>query len=285
MSTNQNVAQQRGEAERKVRQAATSHWMELLARLGYATRGVVYLLIGVLAVELAVGHGGKITDQRGALQTIAEQPFGKFLIVVVAIGLVGYGLWSLIEALFNPEGKGSNAQGIAARLGQAAVGIAYALLAIGAFQLAFGAPSAGKSSTASTQDWTAQLLSAPSGVALVVLVGLVVVAIALYLFYRAYAADFRKYLNLSCMSAQVSRWVLDLGRLGYAALGVVFSIIGIFLIVAAFQHNAAQAKGLDGALKEVAHQPFGQVLLALVALGLIAYGLFSFVEARYRRLT
>lgn len=284
MSTKSSTTRHAHDAERKARQAATSHWMVMLARIGYATRGVVYIIIGVLAVELAVGHGGKLTDQRGALQTIADQPFGKFLILLVAIGLVGYGLWSLIEALFNTEGKRSNAQGIAARIGYAAVGISYAILSIGAFQLALGAPTAGKSSTTSTQDWTARLLKEPFGVALVVIIGLVVIAIALYLFYRAYSAEFQKYLNLSSLSAQLRRWAVDLGRFGYAALGVVFSIIGIFLIVAAFHHNAGQAQGLDGALKELAHQPFGPVLLAIVAIGLIAYGLFSFVEARYRRI-
>ena len=119
--------------------------------------------------------------------------------------------------------------------------------------------------------------------ALVVFVGLVVIAVALYLFSKAYSAKFRSRLNLATVNAQVRKWAIYAGRCGYAALGVVISIIGIFLIVAAFQHNPHQAKGLDSALQTLAQQPFGPVLLGIVGLGLIAYGVYSFVEARYRR--
>ena len=266
-----------------VRRAAMGKWMSLLARFGYAMKGVVYLIIGGLAAELAVGHGGKATDQRGALETISTQPLGKFLLIVVGIGLVGYALWSIIQAVFDTEGKGSKAKGIIARIGYAAIGVAYAAVAFGAFQLALGTGNAGKSSTASTQDWTAKLLKLPFGVPLVVIVGLVVIGIAFYLFSKAYSAKFQQRLNLASLNARLRRWMVDLGRFGYAALGVVFTIIGIFLIVAAVQHNPGEAKGLDSALKELLVQPFGPVLLAIVALGLIAYGVYSFVEARYRR--
>ena len=160
--------------------------------------------------------------------------------------------------------------------------MAYAALAFGALQLALGTGSVGKSSTTSTQDWTAKLLTLPFGVPLVVIVGLVVIGIACYLFSKAYAAKFQRRLNLARLNARLRKWMVDLGRFGYAALGVVFTIIGIFLIVAAVQHNPHEAKGLDTALQELLQQPFGPVLLAIVALGLIAYGVYSFVEARYR---
>src|SRR5207248_1476310 len=126
------------------RSAATSQWMTWLARLGYAVKGVVYLIIGGLAAALAVGHGGAATDQRCALQTIATQPFGKFLLAVVAIGLVGFALWSFIQALFDTEGKGKDAKGIIGRLGYVGVGVSYAALAFGAFQLVLGTGTAGK---------------------------------------------------------------------------------------------------------------------------------------------
>ena len=271
------------EAGHTARGVATGKWMSMLARFGYAMKGVVYLIIGGLAMALAVGHGGKATDQRGALQTIYTQPFGKLLLIVVGIGLVGFALWSIIQAVFDTEGKGNKAKGIIARIGYAAVGVAYAGLAFGAFQLALGTGNVGKSSTASTQDWTARLLKLPFGVPLVVIVGLVVIGIACYLFSKAYSARFQRRLNLARLNARLRRWMVNLGRLGYAALGVVFTIIGIFLIVAAVQHNPGEAKGLDSALKELLLQPFGPVLLAIVALGLIAYGVYSFVEARYRR--
>ena len=270
-------------AGRMARNAATGKWVSLLARLGYAVKGVVYLIIGGLAAALAVGHGGEATDQRGALQTIYAQPLGKFLLVVVGIGLVGFALWSFIQAVFDTEGKGSKAKGIIGRIGYAGVGVAYAALAFGAFQLVTGTGNVGKSSTASTQDWTAKLLKLPFGVPLVVIVGLVVIGIAFYLFSKAYSAKFQRRLNLATLNARLRRWMVNLGRLGYAALGVVFTIIGIFLIVAAAQHNPREAKGLDSALQELLRQPFGPVLLGIVALGLVAYGVYSFVEARYRR--
>src|SRR6266513_209432 len=216
-------------ANQGARAAASSRWMTILARLGYGAKGVVYLIIGWLAVQ-------------------------------VAIGIVG-------------------------RLGYAVTGVSYAILAFGAFQLVTrtGTSSTTKSTTTSTQDVTAQLLNHSWGVAVVVLLGLIVLGVAGYLFSKAYTAKFQRRLVLTGLSTQFRRGVIFLGRFGYAALGVVFSIIGIFLIVAAVQHNPNEAKGLDAALGTLAQQPFGQLLLGIVALGLVAYGVYSFVEARFRR--
>ncbi|HEX9133836.1 MAG TPA: DUF1206 domain-containing protein [Ktedonobacteraceae bacterium] len=271
-------------ANRMTRNAATGKWMTGFARVGYAAKGVVYLIIGFLAAKLAIGQGGAATDQRGALHTIYDQPSGKFLLIVVAIGLLAFALWSVIQAIYDTEGKGSKAKGIIARIGYAAVGIAYAALAFGAYQIATSTGSGGKSSSTSTQDATAKLLQLPFGVPLVVIVGLVVLGVAFYLFAKAYNAKFQNTLNLATLRAQVKKAVIFLGRLGYGALGVVFTIIGFFMIVAAVQFNPQQAKGLNTALSELLQLPFGRVLLGIVALGLIAYGVYSFVEARYRRL-
>ncbi len=167
-----------------------------------------------------------------------------------------------------------------ARLGYAVTGIANAAQGVGGHQIVVGSGNVGKSTTASTQDWTALLLKQPFDVALVLLVGLVVIGLAFYMFSEAYTARFRARLNLTGLTTQVWKWVVGLGRIGYAALGVVFAIIGIFLTVAAVQHNARKALGLDGTLKELAHQPFGSWLLSILALGLVASGVYSFVEAR-----
>jgi hypothetical protein len=270
-------------AERGARNAATGKWMTMLARCGYAAKGVVYLLIGGIAAQVAIGAGGAVTDQKGVLHTIIAHPFGHFLLGIAAVGLFGFALWCFIQAVFDTEGKGTTAKGLIARIGYAAVGITYAALAYGAFQLVVGSGSGGKGSNTSTQDGTALLLKQPFGPVLVIIVGLLVLAVACYLFYTAYAAKFQAQLNVATLSAQVKKVIIAVGRAGYAALGVVTSIIGIFLIVAAFQNNASQAKGLDGALQELAHQRFGQVLLGVVAVGLFAYGVYSLVEARYRR--
>ena len=283
MRSNTTMRPVRG-AEQTARNVANSRAMRGLARLGYAAKGVVYIIIGFLAGKLALGQGGEATDQRGALRTIAEQPFGKFLLIVIAIGLLAFGLWSLIQAIYDTEGEGRRAKGIIARIGYAVVGVTYIVLAFGAYQLGVGSGNGGNSTTSSTQDATAKLLALPLGVPLVVVVGLVVLGIAVYLYARAYRAKFQRRLDLARVNASVRKAMIFLGRLGYAALGVVFTIIGIFLIVAAVQFNPQKAKGLDAAIGELQKLPLGQLLLGLVALGLLAYGVYSFVEARYRRL-
>src|SRR6266516_6783583 len=172
-------------AEQAGRDAATSKWVTMLARLGYAIKGVVYLVIGILAVQLAAGKGGKATDQRGAIHVIYDQPFGRFLLAVVAIGRIAFALWCFIQALFDTEGKGNNAKGILARVGYAVIGVSYGLLAAGAIQLLAGTGNGGQSSTASAQNWTGMVLKYGIGVALIVLIGLVVLGIAFYMFSRA----------------------------------------------------------------------------------------------------
>jgi len=269
-------------AEQTARNAANSGVMKGLARLGYAAKGVVYIIIGFLAGKLALGQGGQATDQRGALRTISEQPLGKFLLIIIAIGLLAFGLWSLVQAIYDTESEGRKAKGIIARIGYGVVGLAYLVLAFGAYQLAAGSGNGGNSTTSTTQDATAKLLALPLGVPLVVIIGLVVLGVAVYLYARAYRAKFQRRLALSNLRPQVRKTMIFLGRLGYAALGVVFTIIGFFLIVAAVQFNPQKAKGLDAAIGELQKLPLGQVLLGLVALGLLAYGVYSFVEARYR---
>jgi hypothetical protein len=272
------------QAKYVARNAATSRWMTALARLGYACKGVVYLLVGVFAVQLALGDGGRAPDNTAALQAIYAQPFGKFLLIVVMIGLCGFALWSLIQALFDTEGKGRNVKGSIARLGYAGVAVAYAALAFGAFHLITGSGSSGKSSDATAQDWTARLLNQHFGVALVVVAGVVAFGVAFTLFQKAYKATFRQKLRVAALRPQIRQAIFIVGRSGYAAIGVVAALIGIFLIVAALQHNPGEAKGLGGALVSLLHQPFGPLLLGIVAVGLLAYGVYSFVEARYRRL-
>jgi hypothetical protein len=267
------------------RAAEANPWSRAAARAGYAAKGIVYIVMGILAAQAAFGAGGAVTDQRGAIVMIYQQPFGRVLLAVVTIGLLAYGLWSFCQTILDVDGKGTDAKGIVTRIGYGVVGIIYVSLAIGAARFEAGLGSVGKSSNASTQDWTARLLNVPGGVALVVLVGLITLAVAATMFYRACKADFREQLRVDdTAGGAVYDWVIWLGRIGYAALGFVFTVIGLFLIIAAVQHNPKEAKGLSGALAALAQQPFGQWLLAAVALGLIAYGVYSLAEARYRRL-
>lgn len=270
------------DAGRAVRRAVNSPWLEHYAHFGYAAKGVVYLIIGGLAGAAALGIGGALTDQTGAVRAIYQRPFGGFLLIVGAIGWLGYALWCELEALLDTENKGTKLKGILTRVGYGVVGLIYIGLAVAALGLALHKGNGGKDSNAQAQDWTALLLRFPAGVALVVLGGLIVLAIAAALFYRAYKADFRAQLRGG--SGEVRTGIVVLGRIGYAALSVVFTIIGFFLIVAATRRDPHAAKGLGGALGTLLGQPFGHLLLALVALGLIAYGIYSLSEARYRRI-
>jgi membrane-associated phospholipid phosphatase len=271
------------QTEHAVKRAADTEPVKLYARFGYGAKAIVYLIIGGMALASALGLGGGITDQNGATHVIYQQPFGAFLLIVAALGWLGYALWCFLRAALDTEGKGTDAKGIVARVGYAAVGVIYASLALIAFGLATGKSSGGKSSNAQTQDWTARLLNLPVGPAVVVLVGLITLAIAGVLLYRAFTADFRQQLLLGKAPLEAGKGVVLLGRLGYSALGVIFAIIGAFFIVAALQHNPAQAKGLSGALGALLQEPYGFVLLGIVALGLLAYGVYSLAQARLVR--
>jgi hypothetical protein len=272
------------DAGRTARGAATNRWSTRLARCGFATRGIIYLLIGVLAGKAALGAGGKTTDNTGALVTLYQQPFGRFLTGIIAIGLFAYALWLFVAAALDPEGKGTEARGAGARIAFAVVGCSYAGLGVIAVRLVLHRGTGGQNFDASARDWTARLLAHPLGAAAVVLIGLIALGAAGFFFYQAITARFRDELDMAGAQAVERRWVVPLGRIGYAALGVVNTIIGLFLIIAAVRHNAGEAKGLGGALNALTQRPDGALLLGIVAVGLIAYGVYSFVEARHRQL-
>jgi hypothetical protein len=269
------------QANQKVRQAAP--WLEAAGRIGYAAKGIVYIVIGVLAVKLAAYSEGKNTDSQGALGTIAHQTFGTALLAIVGVGLASYALWRFVSALFDADHKGRDAKGIAARVGFAVSGGAYTGLAYLAFKMVIGTES-GPKSQQKTQDWTARFLAMPWGQWLVGAVGLVIIGIGLSQIAIGVKAKFKKRLALDKMSTAGQKWAVAIGRWGYAARGVVFSIVGGFFIQAAVNFNPKEAKGLGSALDLLAQQPYGRWLLGIVAAGLVAYGVFMLVEARYRRI-
>jgi hypothetical protein len=270
------------QAEHAARETAEHPTTTRIARWGFATRGVVYLIIGGLALKAALGAGGGTTDNPGAIATLYQQPFGRFLVALVAVGFLVYALWLFIQAALDTEGYGAEPKGIAARVGCAILGCSYAGLAIVALSLVTHKRQNATSTDKATQDWTAKLLAHSLGVFAVIIAGLIVLAVAGFFAWQAATARFRDHLDLSRLHAR--EWALPLGRIGYAALALADLPIGIFLIVAAVRHNAGEAKGLGGALAELAKRPYGGYLLALVAFGLIVYGLYSFVEAYCRRL-
>lgn len=258
-------------------------WVERLARAGLATKGLVYLLIGVLAAQAALGVGGGTTDTRGALQQVVEAPFGMALLGLLAVGLAGYTLWRLAEALLDTERKGTDLSGLLARGGYLASAAVYAGLGLFAVRLLLGAESAVDGET-SMRDWTAWLMEQPLGRWLVAAVGAGVLGSALVQLWRAWSTDFCEYLALDRVSPAAEVWIIRAGRLGFAARGVALAIVGGFLLLAALHARPEEAHGLGGALATLAAQPFGPWLLGVVAAGLIAYGLYMLAEARLRRL-
>lgn len=258
---------------------ARSDSFEWLARAGFIARGLIYGIVGVLAVQLAAGVAGTTASQQGAMQAIASQPFGRVLLIVVAIGLGGYGMWRLIHALlgYGPESSDTSFERLAA-LGS---GIVYAGLCAVAVEIALGADSTG---SAGAQKTTAGVFSWPAGTWLVGIGGAVLIGIGLYQGYRGLSRDFLEDSKTEQMSAPIRRWIKWIGTIGHLARMVVFGLIGTFLIKAAVEYNPKTAVGLDGALARIVHQSYGPFLLGLVAAGLIAFGLYSLSDARYRRI-
>jgi hypothetical protein len=286
MMGSDSAAKQLGrQAEQQARHAVqqASPWLVAFGRFGYTAKGVMYALIGLLAVRVALGRGGAMTDQQGALVHVAQAPFGRVLLVAMAIGIAGYALWRILQAACDTERKGRDASGLAARLVYAGIGAFHAVLVFGALNL-LRTGDAPRNSSVSAQDWTARLLGKPFGQWLVAIVGLLVIGGGCYQGYKAFTARFREELRLGEMGATTERWVVALGRGGYAARAVVFGLIGVFLLYAALRANPGEARGIDSTLATLAQQPFGPWLLGIVALGFVAYGLFLFAEARYRRM-
>jgi Domain of Unknown Function (DUF1206) len=260
----------------------TSQQLALLARSGYAARGVVYLIVGGLAVLAALGQGGQATDTRGALTSLLTQPFGDVLLAMVALGLFGYALWRVVQALADVDHHGTDPKGLAIRAGLLASAATHTLLAVFALSLIFGwGSSIGGSGDSGARNWTAWLLQQPFGRWLVGLIGLAIVGAGIAQVIKGYRARFEKYLQMDdAMLEKVS----PVCRFGLIARGAVFVIIGGFLIVAALELDSAQARGLQGALQTLEQQPYGWILLGIVALGLGAFGVYSLIEAWWRRI-
>ncbi len=258
-------------------------WIIPLARFGYAAKGVVYIIIGALAALAAFTGGGRTTDSRGAFQEILSQSYGKLLLGAIAVGMAAYAVWRFVQAVKDTENKGSDAKGIARRIGYAAIGVIHIGLAFSAAQLIFGS-GGGSRGDAASKEWTATLLAQPFGQWLVGAVGLGFIAFAVSQFYKAYTAKFREKLKTNEMDEKTQTFATRSGQAGLSARGLVFGIIGVFLIQAALNSNANQARGLSGALRALEQQSYGQWVLGVVALGLVAYGLYMFVLARYRRI-
>ena len=257
-------------------------WVAGLARAGYASKGVVYCLVGLLAVLAAFGRGGETTGSKGAIRNLLGQPFGVVLVSLLAVGLAGYALWCFVQAVKDPEHSGRDgAKGVWKRVWRFAKGLIHVSLVVAAVGMVTGRGSGGDGESAINR-WTAKLMSMPMGVWLVGIAGTCVVGYGLWQLGRAWRANVDKMLSLGEMPADARRPIVQMSRFGIGARGVVFGVIGVGLILAAWHTNPQEAVGVGGALQWLSGQAYGPWLLAIVAAGLIAYGFYEFVRARYR---
>jgi hypothetical protein len=268
------------EISRARNQVENASWLNALARVGLVAKGVSYALVGVLAIKLAADSGGKATSRQGALHTLAQHSFGKFVLVVLAFGFAAYAIWRFAQAFFDKNNDGDGAKGLAKRAGYFGRGAIYAGLTYSTIKILSG--SAEQSQNQKAHKTAATVLSWPAGKWIVGAAGLVLIGVGLWNGYRAVEKKFLKNWKTEQMSPTAQRWGTRSGVIGLPARMVVFTLIGIFVVKAAHDYNPSEAIGLDGALQKLASQSYGSWLLGIVAAGLLAYAVFCFFEARYR---
>ena len=269
------------EARYAVRRAGNSKYVEWLGRAGLAARGVMYVLIGVLAIEIAFGKSGQKADQSGAVRLVASTPFGAVLLWLLVVGFSGLALWRLSEALFG--GPGPDGRKAGSRLIAGFKAGLYGFIAFGIMKYALGL-GAPKSSNTQSVDLTATAMRHPGGRILVGIVGLVLIGVGAALAWQAVKKKFLSDLRTGEMSPRTLKVVTFLGRYGGTARGIVFAVAGLFLLIAAVTAHAHKAKGIDATLRTFTKTPAGPWLLVLIAIGLVLFGCYSLAESRWRRL-
>jgi Domain of Unknown Function (DUF1206) len=260
----------------------TSTWIERGARFGLATKGFSYILVAVIALKVAVDGGGEPESREGALKTLADEPFGWMLLALVALGFASYAIWQLVRAIFDRDNEGDDAKGIGKRLGQVGKAVLYGALAFITASFLFDSGSSSGGGGQQEEKATAVVLDWPGGRWIVGGVGLAIICAGAFNAYRALSGSFRDDLREEQMSGAERPWYTAFGVIGHFARAVVFGMIGVFVLRAAYEYDPDEAIGRDGALQKLAGEPYGAWLLGAVALGLGMYGLFCLVEAKYR---
>lgn len=255
-------------------------WVEHLARVGYGAKALLYITIGILAAQAGLGQGGRTTDTQGAMRAMYGVTLGRVVLIVVAAGLLGYALWRLVEAVLDPERRGAGFKGAALRLGFAGRGVFHGALGIAALRLAAGDLSGARDGH--PRYWTERAFGLPAGQLLVWIAAVSIIGYGLYQLYRAWAPKLGRQLQLDRIPEGALGVLVGVSRFGIAARGVVFCLIGFFLARAAAQHDAGEAGGVRESLGAVAS--WGRWPFVVVALGLVAYGVYELVNARYRRI-
>jgi len=258
----------------------TKKWVEHFARFGYAAKGAIYIIIGILSAMAAFGgSGGQTTGRSGAFKEIAQQPFGQILLGLVAIGFVGYAIWRFIQAIQDAEHNGTDTKGIIIRVGYFLSGLLYCYFAYYAFQLITGAGSS--SGGGGNKFIVAKLLEQPFGQFLVAVFAAIILAKGIYQIHKVTSGKYLKDVNVSDMKNEVKETYRKLGKFGLIARAIVFGIISFFLGKAALTANPSEAKGTEGAFDFLVTEG-GPIVMGLVAIGLASYGVFEFFKAKFK---
>jgi hypothetical protein len=266
------------QARKHAHTVANSTFLEWLTRIGFLGYGVLHLAVAWLAVQLTLGRPTGDEGQTGAFRTVAAQPFGRFVLIVVVVGLLAMAVWQLLLAFV---GHRNEKHRTLERLSSAGRAVIYTGLALTAWQVLQGTA---KSSARQQQDFTAGLMAKPAGPALVVLVGLGVTAFGVGMAVYGFRKMFVRRLATEKMTAGVRTATVNLGRFGYIAKGFAFAVVGVLVVAAGFTSDPGKSRGLDIALRTLAQQPYGVVLLIAVAAGFAAFGVYCFAQSRYRRI-
>jgi hypothetical protein len=265
-----------------VKRAAANPGLELLERLGYIVRGALYLAMGFLALRVALSKpDGKAVDLTGSLVVLISNQFGKLVLLVIILGLAAYSLWGFVRAIFDPLRRGSDPAGYIERLGFVSSALSYGAIVAFGIKILSGS---GGASTDSTRQTISSIVEHPQGGRLTLLIGLIVLGVSVGQFVEAYRAGFKNDLKGAEMSDAARNIVTALGRFGMFARGVIFLVVGWFIVQAGLHHNPNEVQGFDGAFRFLLAQPFGHIVLGVVALGIVALGLHSLACARWIRL-
>lgn len=258
--------------------------LKKIARFGMFAKGAVYVILGVLTAMAAFGQGGQTAGKSDSLQFVYQQPFGKILLGILALGLISYVVWRFIQAFRDPENKGSDKSGIATRIGYASSGVLYGLIAFEAVRMVFSGGSSGGGGGGNQQETlVSTLLGQPFGQILVGIVAVVFFGKAAYQIYRAVSGKFAKKIQDSELDHRVKDTLRKAGFVGYIARGIVIGIIGYLFLRAAIEANPNQAGGTVEAFQFIqTNSAWGTIMLGIIAIGLACYGVFMFVKARYR---
>jgi hypothetical protein len=254
-------------------------WVSRFVRIGYAAKGIIYLLIGTLALRLALGDGGRLTDSSGALSTIVQQPFGIALLTIIGIGLLAYAGWEVTQAIADTKRKGTKASGLMDRGLSIIKGAVYGMVGVEAIRMVIGAGQESRNA----DDYARTAMQFPLGGIALALVGIGVAVYGLKQLSMAWKSEFDDDLNAEQLRREGGSWVLNIGRAGTGARGVILVVVGLALTRAGFAERPSEASGMTEAMWTLFAQPFGQWLLAAVAAGLICFGIFQVLHARYAR--